>query len=387
MATDMASVPGVYWQDVFPTRPPGLLTGVPAFLGVSPRQDGAPIYAPYEPQALHLWPQFLQFYAGTTPGSYMADGVQGFFENGGHDCVICWLEDESETALLKGLTAVEGLDSVDLICAPDAPRSNANGTAADGIDQRWRYQAQLLSHCAKVGDRFAILDAPDADASSIRAAARSLNGANGNDYGAFYGPWLKTIAGKRVPPCGHVAGVYAATDHAEVPRAPANIALEGVVDSTLSRSAQADLARLDDDTSVNSIRSLRGRGVRIWGARTLSEGSEWRYVTVRRLAITIRRWINLNLADVAFEPNDFRLWLRIERQLNGYLESLWQKGHLQGRTAAEAFRVRCDGETNPPEQRELGQVMTHIAIAPSVPNEFIQVRLIHGETGVALAPP
>jgi hypothetical protein len=309
----------------------------------------------------------------------MADAVQGFFENGGRDCVVCWLENDSETALEQGLAAVEAIDSVDLICAPDV----ANRA------RRTTLQALILRHCAEAGNRFAILDTPNVSdlpdrLQAIRAAGRSLKGLPGSDYGALYGPWLTTLDGKRAPPCGHVAGVYAASDRADVPRAPANIALAGVVDVALSSEQQTQLAQIDD-LPINGIRSLRGRGVRIWGARTLSSDPQWRYVTVRRLAITIHRWVVLNLAEVAFEPNGFRLWLRIERELNAYLESLWQRGYLQGRTAAEAFRVRCDAETNPPVVRDQGQVITHIELAPSVPNEFIQVRLIHGETGVALA--
>ena len=381
-ASMMTSLPGIHWQDVFPTRPARLLTGVPAFLGVRPF-IGQPsdenvvtcLYAPNQPQVLHLWPQFLSQFAPTAPNSWMAEAVQGFFENGGQDCVVCWLEDDSKESLEKGLTAVEALASVDLICAP-------------GITDL-ELQALILAHCAKSGDRFAILDAPDkTDIKSIRTAADGLRGVIGCDYGAFYSPWLKTMSDKHVPPCGHVAGVYAASDQADIARAPANIALAGVLDIVLSRQKQTALALLNDDTvAINSIRSLRGRGVRIWGARTLSSNPEWRYVTVRRLAIMIQRWVNLNLAQVAFEPNGMSLWQRIERELNAYLETLWQKGHLQGTTPAEAFRVRCDAETNPPEQQDRGEVITYIAIAPTVPNEFIQVRLIHGETGVELAVP
>jgi phage tail sheath protein FI len=109
-------------------------------------------------------------------------------------------------------------------------------------------------------------------------------------------------------------------------------------------------------------------------------------VNVSRLFITLHRWAEGNLATAAFEPNDVRLWSRIERELNAYLFSLWQRGALQGEVPEAGFWVRCDVETNPPESRDLGQVITLVGLAPSIPNEFIQVRLIHGETGVALAP-
>ncbi|PSB34409.1 phage tail sheath family protein [Stenomitos frigidus] len=376
MPTTTSSLPGLYWQDVFPPRPVLPLTGVPAFLGVRPSKDGITcLYEVNQPQVLHLWTQFEERFTTSTPGSSMADAVRGFFENGGRDCIVIWLEDGSPQALENGLTANSVIDTADLICAP-------------GIIDVDR-QAQILKYCADMGDRFAILDAPPSfDVPTLRQYAESLKKLPGSDYGALYGPWLKTPSSTTpVPPCGHVAGVYASSDRADVPRAPANIMLEGVLDvAALTREQQTQLAQLSDNNPINGIRSLRGRGVRIWGARTLSSDPQWRYVNVRRLAITIRRWINLNLADVAFEPNDFRLWVRIERELNAYLQTLWQRGYLQGATPNEAFRVRCNGETNPPEGRDRGEVVTQIEFAPTIPNEFIQMRLIHGDTGVGILP-
>jgi phage tail sheath protein FI len=378
MQTKLPSLPGLYWQDVFPPRPVLPLTGVPAFLGICPQKDKKFLYEVNQSHVLHLWPQFQEKFGSEIPGTFLADAVRGFFENGGRDCIVIWLEDEFEQALEKGLTADSVMDTADLICAP-------------GITDPER-QAQILKHCAEMGDRFAILDAPlESNLDTLKGRAEFLKKQPGNDYGVIYGPWLKTPHRKEeeeeksVPPCGHVAGVYAACDRASIPRAPANLALEGVLDvATLSREQQTQLAQLSD-SPINGIRSLRGRGVRIWGARTLSSDPQWRYVNVRRLSITIRRWITINLADVAFEPNDFRLWVRIERELNAYLQTLWQQGHLQGATPNEAFRVRCDGETNSPEVRDRGEVITFIEFAPTIPNEFIQMRLIHGETGVAIA--
>jgi phage tail sheath protein FI len=133
---------------------------------------------------------------------------------------------------------------------------------------------------------------------------------------------------------------------------------------------------------VNALRAFPGRGIRVWGARTLSGNAEWTYVSVRRLFLTAARWIELNLAGAAFEPHDTRLWNRITRELTSYFEGLFRAGALQGRTAAEAFFVQCDGTTNPPEARETGQVVTVIGLAPAAPNEFVVVRIVHGAGGV-----
>jgi phage tail sheath protein FI len=382
MQTYSSALPGLEWQDVFPAQPISRLTGVPAFLGLCPKDEhGQFRYSTEQPQSLHLWPQFMARFGSETPGSFVTDAVRGFFENGGRDCFVIWLRDATNEALKKGLEAIP--ETADLVCVPDI----------SGLPEaiRLQHQALVLQHCQEMGDRFAILDTPNGNLDGLKTSGQLLQKLPGSDYGAMYGPWLKVIdpispdKTKSVPPCGHVAGIYAGCDRAEVPKVPANIILDGVVDvAGLSREQQAQLAQITD-SPVNGIRSLRGRGVRIWGARTLSADPQWRYVDVRRLAITIRRWIELNLADVAFEPNDFRLWVRIERELNAYLQTLWQRGYLQGATTNEAFRVRCDGELNSPEVRDRGQVITQIHVAPTIPNEFIQLRLIHGETGVAMA--
>jgi Bacteriophage tail sheath protein len=135
---------------------------------------------------------------------------------------------------------------------------------------------------------------------------------------------------------------------------------------------------------INCLRAFRGRGIRVWGARTLSRQPEWRYVNVRRLFLTVRRWIDLNMAWAAFEPNNARLWVRINRELKTYLGRVWQQGGLAGRSESEAFYVKCDAETNPTEVREAGRVVTEIGLAPSVPAEFVVVRIIHREAAVAM---
>ena len=388
MSTQVSSLPGLYWEEVFLPRATLPLTGVPVFLAIPPndlntkKEEEKSFYKPNQPQVFHLWTQFEKQFTASTPGSWIADAVRGFFENGGRDCVVIWLLDNSKKALEEALTASEVVDA-DLICAPDITDPKLQ-----------ELQAQILEHCAKMGDRFAILDTPyplDLTTTTLENLGQKLQQKPASDYGAIYGPWLKTSHNEKpVPPCGHIAGVYASGDRANIPRAPANIALEGVLDvADLSRDQQTQLAqfaqRSDNPIAINAIRSLRGRGVRVWGARTLSSDPQWQYVNVRRLAITIRRWINLNLADVPFEPNDFRLWVRIERELNAYLESLWQRGYLQGATPSEAFRVHCNGAINSPEMRDRGKVITQIEFAPTIPNEFIQLRLIHGETGVGVA--
>jgi phage tail sheath protein FI len=179
-----------------------------------------------------------------------------------------------------------------------------------------------------------------------------------------------------VPPCGHVAGVIARTDAlGGVFKPPANAEIQGAID--LDADLDAESLGLLNEAGVNCLRAFPARGIRLWGARTPSAAPEWRYLNVRRLVLTIVRWIDLNMAWAAFEPNEPRLWVRIQRELTTYLTKLLSAGALKGSTPDQAFYVKCDLETNPPEVRELGQVITEIGLAPLSPAEFIIVRIIH----------
>ena len=156
-------------------------------------------------------------------------------------------------------------------------------------------------------------------------------------------------------------------------KAPANEEIRDAVnlEVLIDNSVQGEL----NSKGINCLRAFPGRGIRVWGARTLSSDSNWRYINVRRLSITIKRWIDLNMVWAAFEPNTPQLWVRIQRELSAYLTDLWQAGALKRETPEQAFYVKCDAETNPPENRERGQVVTEIGFAPSSPAEFIFVRI------------
>ena len=248
-------------------------------------------------------------------------------------------------------------------------------------------QTAVLDHCDRTGDRLAILDAlPGGDIETVLEQRRRLSGHNG----ALYFPWLDT--GGRddqgqvlfVPPCGHVAGVYARSDaQVGVHKAPANEVLEGVLDLEINLS-NTQQGRLNP-VGVNALRVFPGRGIRVWGARTISPEAAWMYINVRRLFLTAGRWIERNLANAVFEPNGPSLWARLTRELTAYFNGLLQQGALQGATSREAFYVKCDGETNPPEVRDAGQVITEIGLAPTVPGEFIVIRIIHGASGVTIS--
>jgi phage tail sheath protein FI len=359
---------------------------VPVFIG---RVPGAREAAFKEPPRLHFWPQFkmlvVEEKAGL-PDCMLAYAVRGFFQNGGRQCYVVPLPESNQKDLGEALEKAALLD-VDLVCVPDLTLIQAApDTPKHSLEQ------MVVKHCEDMGDRFAILDShKGASRDDVWEEWSQIDGKNG----AIYYPWVKvrkfTPEDKSeqavlVPPCGHVAGVYARTDQARgVHKAPANEVLEGVLDLELHLTSQ------DQDflnpKRVNCIRSFSGRGIRIWGARTLSGQDDWTYVNVRRVFLTTVRWIRWHLGDVAFEPNDAQLWARIERELNLYFLDLYRQGALKGRDSREAYYVKCDATLNPREVRDLGQVVTEIGLAPAKPYEFVVVRLIHGLTGVSVSGP
>lgn len=378
--------PGAYFQDVFPAPAPSLLTGVPAFLGRAAE-------GPYPPQRLTLWPQFEAIF-GATPEGFLADAVRGFFANDGMLCYVVRLEETpseeirpAADALAGGLARLDDLDDVDLICAPDI-LAGPTWPVGARLQATTDLQQLLLGHCRDRGDRFAILDAVPTTDLAVLAAQRAALAATADTFGALYHPWLCTRAGegasRYVPPSGHLAGIYSRSDRrVGVHKAPANEIVEGVLDLQANLTGP-EIGELSAQ-GVNCLRALPGRGIRVWGARTLSADPTWRAVPARRLVATISRWIERFMTSLVHEPHDARLWIRIMRELTAYLDGLFRRGALQGRTADEAFFVKCDSETNSSEIIDAGMVVTQIGVAPTAPAEFIIVRAIHGASGVTVS--
>jgi uncharacterized protein len=134
---------------------------------------------------------------------------------------------------------------------------------------------------------------------------------------------------------------------------------------------------------INCIRPFGTRGIRVWGARTLSSDSDWRYINVRRLFNMVEQTIMDGTQWVVFEPNDQKLWEGVKRSVSAFLRGLWRDGALFGATPEQAFFVKCDAETNPPEVIEAGQVICEIGIAPVKPAEFVVFRLSQYSAGAS----
>jgi hypothetical protein len=382
--------PGVQHEEVFLKPQARLETGVPGFVGFAEPKPGArsiklDLGLPF---ALHRKNELAENFSRLGNG-FLADAVAAFFDNGGERCYVVGVENASpyEKKLTDGIDALALVADLDLVVVPDAMFFLWGGPDMAREERVQGVQSYAVAHCAAQGDRLAILDAmPVRDVDRLIAQRdRILRDQTEPVSAALYHPWLWTVDGKLVPPSGAVAGVYARTDaRSGVHKAPANEELTGVSDLEIPVDT-ATQDRLNPE-GINCLRAFPGRGIRVWGARTISRDPAGRYVNVRRLVLTLRRWIALNMAWAGFEPNEPRLWMRIERELRGYLTGLWRAGALTGDTPDAAFYVKCDSETNLPERRDGGEVVTEIGFAPNPPAEFVVIRLTQREGVADLLP-
>lgn len=276
-----------------------------------------------------------------------------------------------------GFAGLETIDEITMVAVPDLMSAYQRGDIdAEGVRT---VQLAVISHCEQMGDRVAVLDSPPGLSAQQVRTWRNDEAGYDSRYAALYYPWVRVFdpaAGRNttVPPSGHVAGLWARSDAERgVHKAPANEVVRGAVDLELRLSkGEQDLL---NPIGVNCIRAFPGRGVRVWGARTLSSDPAWRYLNVRRLFNYLEESILLGTQWVVFEPNDDRLWSSIRRNISAFLTEEWRRGALFGRTAAEAFYVKCDRDNNPQESIDQGRVVCEIGVSPVKPAEFVVFRL------------
>jgi uncharacterized protein len=386
--------PDVYVEEVPGAARPiqAVGTSTAGFVGVAPN-DTAHVN---EAMGISNWAQFTrEFVRDGDASTPLSHAVFGFFQNGGTRCYVVNVGSSGDISgggqERRGLDVLDSIDEIAILAAP-------------GYTDPASYEA-LLSKCETLEDRVAVLDGPARATTNELTRVATVEaptepaGEEGSEgsgrrrhqeqgrrprpsaYGAVYYPHI-TIRDPLSPnnlvnvaPSGHIAGVWARTDATRgVHKAPANEIVRGALNIThqLTRSEQAEL----NPNGVNCIRLFTREGIRVWGARTLAEASsEWRYLSVRRLFNMIKESIAQSTRWIVFEPNDYTLWKSIRRDVSAFLTGLWRDGALMGRTPEEAFFVKCDEETNPPDVIDAGRVVTLIGIAPVKPAEFIIFRL------------
>ncbi len=395
--------PGVYVEEV-PGTPPivGVGTSTAAFIGVvdptqanpagyvpeggqlnntaftMPFKPGRPLdpdnivaadrfdlVAVNTPTLVTNWQQFKNNFGDFQTGNNtLAHAVYGFFNNGGTRCWVVRVNDlADDTEVRDALQKFEAIDEIAIVAAPGALDADA--------------QLRVIEHCENMKDRFAILDGQRTttiDVDPIQGTVRD------SKYAALYFPWIQVsdpVTGVPIfaPPSGHMAGIYARVDQERgVHKAPANELVRGALglEYLVTKNEQDGL----NPDGINVIRGFNGN-IKVWGARTLGgdDNGEFKYINVRRLMNFLRESIDEGTQFVVFEPNNPALWQKIIRSVRAFLTNVWRDGALFGNTPEEAFYVKCDETTNPPEVRELGQVITEIGVAIVKPAEFVIFRI------------
>jgi phage tail sheath protein FI len=272
----------------------------------------------------------------------------------------------------KGIYALEDVDLFNLLVLP--------GIGDPGV------LSDAAAYC-KERRAFFIIDAPEA----VKTAADAVALISGtelpkSDHAAAYYPWVSIPDplnnGKplTVPPSGTVAGVYARTDAERgVWKAPAGteaslIGVQGV-DYRLTDSENGSLNPL----GLNSLRLFPVYGPVVWGARTLRGAdqmtSDYQYIPVRRLALYLEESLFRAIQWVVFEPNDEPLWAQIRLNIGAFMNGLYRQGAFQGKSAREAYLVKCDRETTTQDDINRGVVNILVAFAPLKPAEFVVLRI------------
>jgi hypothetical protein len=328
------------------------------------------------------------------------------------------------------------VDEVAVLCCPDAvgpppPRPTnppaptavktgpCNGQAAatttsplsfakkmDVVTAGWSttaIQQAMIAQCVQLQYRVAVLDTPMSPQTGTMASnLTSLQPAQAKawlaglgvpaaskKFAAVYYPWIKvpdelSVQGPNrvVPPSGHIAGAYAYTDNQfGVQKPPANVELQFIAD--------VDLAVTDvqqgflNPAGINAIRPIPGRGIRVWGARSISQDddSDWKYIHIRRLMSMIEDSVEKASQWVVFQPNDFNLRRMLTHSLNTFLQSIWLTGGLQGTVATDGYFVKCDSTNNPQASIDAGILVCQVGVAIASPMEFLVFELRRSVAG------
>jgi hypothetical protein len=378
-----------------------------------------------------------------TLAHYLYYSIRMFFENGGGKCYVVSVGDttsavalgDGASGLLAGLNAVAREDEPTLIVIPDAALLDDGATGTNYA----KLARAALAQCAALGDRFAILDVTRAKSvcsiSEINGY-RTLLGINNLKYGAAYYPHLKTrlnyayddasvtlnqpaspVSGPlngltlsnlndpaharydpanyrnikthlstltvTLPPSAAVAGVYAAVDATRgVWKAPANVSLNAVIGPSASiGNVQQDALNVDvlSGKSINAIRHFTGKGILVWGARTLAgNDNEWRYISVRRFFNMVEESVKKSTHWAVFEPFDANTWVKVRGTIESYLTQKWREGALAGTKPEHAFYVKCGLGTTMTAQDILeGRMNVEVGMAAMRPAEFIILKFSH----------
>jgi phage tail sheath protein FI len=348
----------------------------PQIVGVFDRASGEPERAG-ESELIRLSDLTQEDDGDDLPGaadlrlSIPSDAVDRHLDGGDDD--LATIDDDAyigapadDPDLRTGIYTLENIDDISIVAVP--------GRTSQDV------QNAIINHCTGMRYRFGVLDSERGARLSDVQKQRQLYDTT---YGAFYYPWL--VIGDPfgrngdvhyIPPSGHVVGIYARSDNQRgVHKAPANEVVLGI------RDLEVRLTKGEQDIlnpkHINALRDFRdmNRGLRVWGARTLSSDPEWKYVNVRRLFLFVEKSIEQGTQFAVFEPNAEPLWATIRRSVSNFLTAVWRDGALEGTTQEEAFFVKVDRTTMTENDIANGRLIILVGIAPVKPAEFVIFRI------------
>lgn len=434
--------PGVYIEEVstFPPSVAPVSTAVPAFVG---NTEKGPLNTPTRIQTLFEFEQifggaFPEVFnvnldtgvvsiSGPFPGKFLLYySLQLYFSNGGGPCWIVsagsYTAAPVKASLKTALDTLAAIDEPTLLVCPEA----VSLTAADC----YALNNDMLAQASTLGDRFAIIDvhggAGDAFAPAATIVSAFRGAVNSSAYGAAYYPFVKTSLSAKyalattmvvknqttlvatpvamsglgsqdlndakaaiaayqmvLPPSGGLAGAYATVDsQSGVWKAPANITLANVVaPAVIFNDKEQEGLNVDgvSGKSINAIRFFSGRGVFVWGARTLKgNDGEYKYIPVRRFVNMVEESVKNATMQLVFEPNDANTWMRAKSMVESFLMLQWRAGALQGASPKNAYFVHCGLGTTMTAQDVLnGKMIIQVGMAIVRPAEFVVLQFSH----------
>lgn len=388
--------PGIYTEEIprFSSPVTEEASAVPAFIGYTEITEKSGNTLINNPLKINSITEFESIFGGiskkrikSNPVFYLYHSLKLYFKNGGNPCYIISLGDfnsqPDKSAFQSALDELDKINEISLVLFPDAVCLSDSDL---GEVQRY-----ALTKCSQHLHRFCILDIKNhTDDLGFWEGIENFRqhlGTQNLKYGAAYTPWLQihsTTPNYRyrkevieIPPSGAVAGIFCQNDQNRgVWKSPSSLSLSAVWD--LSRQITArEQEKLNVDLisgkSINAIREFPGRGIRVWGGRTLAgNDAEWRYINVTRFRMFIRKNIINSTAWVREETNDAALWMKLKTVIENYLYLCWRNGSLAGIKPEDAFYVRC-GLNQTMSQRDIdaGKLIAEAGISILRPAEFL----------------
>ncbi|WP_405868111.1 phage tail sheath subtilisin-like domain-containing protein [Streptomyces sp. NBC_01515] len=279
------------------------------------------------------------------------------------------------TALpFNGLVAFESVDDISIVAAPGS--STGWVTGAGDLDAAHAIGDSVIDHCERMVYRVAALDTPPGQ---LPGQALDFRNQRSSTHAALYYPWITVSSptdGSRVqaPPAAYLAGIWARSDNNRgVIKAPANEVVRSALDfETRLNKAQQELL---NPQGVNCLRFFPGSGFLAWGARTISDDPEWKYLSVRRYFNFLEKSIDEGTRWVVFEVNGPALWDAVRHTVEGFLFNQWKSGALLGAKPEQAYFVRCDASTMTADDLDNGRLICVIGVAAAKPAEFVIFRI------------